>query len=172
MPGGAPPTPNATIQETGCRKNGPIHLYNMMGEICELYARAAQEEDPNCAPHVQAAQDLNLYLHLWNSRKQAKSDVMHLAMKTWRPPAWVAELAKQKKLALWKKGRALQMTQQGGLQPKPMSVSTNDLSERPGVKVSTISMIPLTTCSLLGDCITLPEPGEVAMQCNSPDRHQ
>ena len=170
---GVPPLlPMQRSRRLVAEKMGPIHLYNTTGEIRELYARAAREEDPNCAPHVQAAQDLNLYLHLWNSCKQVKSNVMHLAMKAWRPPAWAAELAKQKKLALREKGRALQTTQQGGLQPKPMSSTTNDPSERPGVKASTTGTIPPTTRSSLGDRITSPEPGEVTTRCDSPDRHQ
>ena len=141
-------------------------------ECSEVRGILTGEEDPNRTPHVQAAQDLNSYLHLWNSHKQVKSDVMCLAMKAWRPLAQAAELAKQKKLALREKGRALQTTQQGGLQLKPMSLTTNDPSERLGVKASTTGMIPLTTCSSLGDRITSPGPGEVTIQCDSPDHHQ
>ena len=48
-------------------KMGPMLLHNMAYEICKLYARAAQEE-PNCALNVQEAQDLNSYLHLWNTQ--------------------------------------------------------------------------------------------------------
>ena len=66
-------------------------LHNTASEIHKLYARAAREE-PHHAPNVQEAQDLNSYLHLWNVHKQEKSDLIRIAMKGWRPPAWAAEV--------------------------------------------------------------------------------
>ena len=100
-----PPLPPRRTMKMLDGKMGPMLLHNTAYEVCKLYMRAAQEE-PNCAPNVQEAQDLNLYLHLWNAHKQEKSNLIRIVMKGWRPLAWAAEAAKQKKMALREKGKA------------------------------------------------------------------
>ena len=102
---------------------GPVLLHNTASEIRKLYARATREE-PHHAPNVQEAQDLNSYLHLWNVHKQEKSDLIRIAMKGWRPPAWAAEAAKQRKLALREKGKAQAAQQKGNSLPQHGQPST------------------------------------------------
>jgi len=46
------------------------------------------------------------YLHLWNQWRMTKNELMLLAIKAWRPPAWAVECNKQKKAALKEKGKA------------------------------------------------------------------
>ena len=64
-----PPLPPRRTMKMLKGKMGPVLLHNTAYEVCRLYTRAAQEE-PNCTPNVQEAQDLNSYLHLWNAHKQ------------------------------------------------------------------------------------------------------
>ena len=105
---------------------GPVLLHNTASEIHKLYTRAAREE-PHHTPNIQEAQDLNSYLHLWNAHKQEKSDLIRIAMKGWRPPAWATEAAKQKKLALREKGKAQAAQQKGNSLPQhgqPLTTGT------------------------------------------------
>ena len=111
-----PPLPPRRTMKMLDGKMGPVLLHNTAYEVRKLYARAAQEE-PNYAPNVQEAQDLNSYFHLWNAHKQEKSDLIRIVMKGWRPPAWAAEAAKQKKMALRERGKAQAAQQKGGLLP-------------------------------------------------------
>jgi len=84
---------------------GPVALYNSAQELRELFEQAWQEELGN-SPNVQHAQDLMSYLHLWNQWRMMKNELMLLAIKAWRPPAWAVERNKQKKAALKEKGKA------------------------------------------------------------------
>lgn len=138
-------------------KMGPVLLHNTAREIHELYARAAREE-PNWASNVQEAQDLNLYLHLWNTHKQEKKDIICITMKGWRPPVWAIKVAKQKKLALQE--RTVQQKGSALLQHKP--ATTNVLSNR----TTTISsgIAPTPHLPLLRERLMSPEPGKVTMQ--------
>ena len=133
-----------------------------MNKICKLYARATREE-PHHTPNVQEAQDLNSYLHLWKADKQEKSNLIRITMKGWRPPAWAAEAAKQKKLALRKKGKAQAAQQKGnsllqhrqllttGTQPKMSSITSSGTA-------------PTSYPQSLRDWLVLPELGEVVTQ--------
>ena len=107
-----PPLPPRRTMKMLEGKMGPMLLHNTAYEVRRPYTRAAQEE-PNCAPNVQEAQDLNLYLHLWNTHKQEKSNLIHIVMKGWRPPVWAAKAMKQKKMALREKGKAQAAQHQG-----------------------------------------------------------
>ena len=128
-----PPLPPRRTMKMLEGKMGPVLLHNTAYEVRRLYARAAQEE-PNCAPNVQEAQDLNSYLHLWNAHKQEKSDLIRIVMKGWRPPAWAAEAAKQTKMALRERGKAQVAQQKGGSLPlhRPL-VMTDTPPERLGL---------------------------------------
>ena len=143
-------------------KMGPMLLHNTAYEIRRLYARAAQEE-PNCAPNVQEAQDLNSYLHLWNAHKQEKSDLIRIIMKGWRPPAWATEATKQKKMALRERGKAQAAQQKGGSLPlhRPL-VMTDTPPKRLGLTSS--GTAPTPQLPSLRDRLVSPEPGEVVTQ--------
>ena len=143
-------------------KMGPMLLHNTAYEIHKLYARAAQEES-NCAPNVQEAQDLNSYLHLWNTHKQEKSNLIHIVLKGWRPRVWAAEAAKQKKMTLRERGKAQVAQQKGGLLPlhQPL-VMTDTLHERSGLTSS--GTVPTPQLPSLRDQLISPEPGEVVAQ--------
>ena len=157
-----PPLPPRRTMKMLEGKMGPMLLHNMAYEICKLYARAAQEE-PNCALNVQEAQDLNSYLHLWNTHKQEKSNLFHIIMKGWRPPAWAAEAVKQKKLALRERGKAQAAQQRGGSLPQHIPLAMTDtLPKRSGLTSS--GTAPTPQLPLLRDQLVLPEPGEVVVQ--------
>ena len=143
-------------------KMGPVLLHNTAYKVHKLYARAAQEE-PNCTPNVQEAQDLNSYLHLWNAHKQEKSDLICIIMKGWRPPAWAAEAAKQKKMALRERGKAQVAQQKGGSLPPHQPLAMMDTPpERSGLTSS--GTAPTPQLPSLRDQLISPEPGEVVAQ--------
>ena len=147
---------------------GPMLLHNTASEICKLYTRAAREE-PHHAPNVQEAQDLNSYLHLWNAHKQEKSDLIHIAMKGWRPPMWATEATKQKKLALREKGKAQAAQQKGNLLPQhgqPSMMGTQP--ERSSI--TSPGTAPTSYPQSLRDRLILPEPGEVVMREAATDQ--
>ena len=136
-------------------------LHNMASEIRKLYTRATREE-PHHAPNIQEAQDLNSYLHLWNAHKQEKSDLIHIAIKGWRPPAWAAEAAKQKKLALREKSKAQAAQQKGNSLPQhgqPLTTGTQPESS----SITSLGTAPTSYPQSLRDRLVLPEPGEVVM---------
>ena len=95
---------------------GPVLLYNMVSEIHKLYARATREE-PHHAPNVQEAQDLNSYLHLWNTHKQEKSDLIHIIMKGWRPPRGLQKLQNKRNWLSGRRARPRQHNKRGTCYP-------------------------------------------------------
>ena len=75
---------------------GPVHLYNMVGEIHAIFAAALTKEEGR-APSYHQASDLLTLLHLWRRFKGEVSNLMRVAMKQWRLPIWASEEAKKKK---------------------------------------------------------------------------
>ena len=148
---------------------GPVLLHNTASEICKLYARATREE-PHHAPNVQEAQDLNSYLHLWNVHKQEKSDLIHIAMKSWRPPAWAAEAAKQKKLALREKGKAQAAQQKGNLLPQHGQPSTTG-TQPESSSITSPGTAPTSYPQSLQDQLISPELGEVVTRETATDQY-
>ena len=140
---------------------GPVLLHNTASEIHKLYTRATREE-PHHAPNVQEAQKLNSYLHLWNVHKQEKSDLIRIAMKGWRPPAWAAEAAKQKKLALREKGKAQAVQQKGNSLPQHGQLLTTG-TQPESLSITSPGTAPTSYPQSLRDQLVLPEPGEVVM---------
>lgn len=140
---------------------GPVCLHNMASKICKLYVRTAQEE-PNCTPNVQEAQDLNLCLHLWNVHKQEKSDLIHI-MKGWRPPTWAIKVMKQKKLVLRERGKAQVAQQKGSSLPQHKPLLMMDTPPKRSITTSS-GIVPTPHLPLLRDWLASPEPSEVAMQ--------
>ena len=118
-------------------KMGPVLLHNTVREICKLYMREAQKE-PNWGSNIQEAQDLNLYLHLWNVHKQKKKDIICISMKGWRPLTWAIKVTKQKKLAL--RERAVQ--QKGSTLPQHKPATMNVPSDRMTTTSSGIAPTP------------------------------
>ena len=169
-----PPLPPRRTMKMLDGKMGPMLLHNTAYEVRRLYARAAQEE-PNCALNVQEAQDLNLYLHLWNAHKQEKSDLICIVMKGWRPPAWAAEAATQKKMALRERGKAQAAQQKGGSLPLHRPLAMMDTPPK-SLGLTSLGTAPTPQLPLLRDRLVSPEPGEVVTQevvidqcpCHSP----
>ena len=143
-------------------------LHNTASKICKLYARAAREE-PHHAPNVQEAQDLNSYLHLWNAHKQEKSDLIHIAMKGWRPPTWAAEAVKQKKLALREKGKAQAAQQKGNSLPQHRQPSTTGTQPK-SLSITSLGTAPTSYPQSLRDWLILPEMGEVVTREAATDQ--
>ena len=137
-------------------------LHNMASKIRKLYTRVAREESHH-APNVQEVQDLNSYLHLWNTHKQEKSDLIRIVMKGWRPPAWAVEVAKQTKLALREKGKAQVAQQKGNSLPQHGQLSiTGTQTEK--LSITSSGTVPTSYHQSLRDWLTSPEPGEVVTQ--------
>ena len=144
---------------------GSVLLHNTASEIRKLYARAARaaREEPHHAPNVQEAQDLNSYLHLWNTHKQEKSDLIRIVMKGWRPPMWAAEATKQKELALREKGKAQVAQQKGNSLPHHGQLSTTG-TQPEKLSITSLGTAPTSYHQSLRDQLASPEPGEVVTQ--------
>ena len=144
-------------------------LHNTVSEIHKLYARAAREE-PHHAPNIQEVQDLNSYLHLWNAHKQEKSDLICITMKGWRPPAWAAEAAKQKKLALREKGKAQAAQQKGNSLPQHGQPSTTGTQPKSS-SITSPGTAPTSYPQSLQDRLISPELGEVVTRETATDQY-
>ncbi|KAI6160479.1 hypothetical protein EDD17DRAFT_1510287 [Pisolithus thermaeus] len=84
---------------------GPIGLINTIEDICKLYAQAYDEPEEK-APCVCRVQDLVTYINLWKKCKLEMNEVMNLALREWRLPAWASQKLCQKREALRDKERA------------------------------------------------------------------
>ncbi|KIK18688.1 hypothetical protein PISMIDRAFT_14186 [Pisolithus microcarpus 441] len=84
---------------------GPIGLINTMEDICKLYAQAYEELEEK-APCIHRAQELITYINLWKKCRLEMNEVVNLALKEWRPPAWASQKACQKREALREKEKA------------------------------------------------------------------
>ncbi|KAI6159659.1 hypothetical protein EDD17DRAFT_1762117 [Pisolithus thermaeus] len=84
---------------------GPIRLVNTMEDICNLYAQVYDEPEEK-APCVHRVQDLITYINLWKEYELETHEVMILALKEWRLPAWASQKACQKREVLRDKERA------------------------------------------------------------------
>ena len=164
-----PPLPPRRTMRMLEGRMGPMLLYNTVSEIRKLYARAAREE-PHHTLNVQEAQDLNSYLHLWNVHKQEKSDLIHIAMKGWRPPAWAAEAVKQKKLALREKGKAQAVQQTGNSLPQHGQPSTTG-TQPESSSITSPGTAPTSYPQSLRDQLVSPEPGEVVTRETATDQY-
>ena len=144
-----PPLPPRRTMRMLEGRMGPVLLHNTASKIRKLYTRAAREESHH-TPNVQETQDLNSYLHLWNAHKQEKGDLIRIIMKGWRPPTWVAEAAKQKKLALREKGKAQAAQQKGNLLPQHGQLSTTG-TQPEKLSITSLGTVPTSYPQSLRD---------------------
>ena len=92
---------------------------------------------------MQQAQDLMSYLHLWNRYKQPKSDLISLAIKHWRPPAWAVERTKLKKVALREIGRG-RLAENADASTTPGEPAPQNITHTPAPAVpATAEIIPM-----------------------------
>ena len=75
---------------------GPVHLYNMVNELCMIFGAALIKEESSALSYCQAS-NLIIFLHLWRRFKGKVSNLMRVMMKQWKLPTWAFKNAKKKK---------------------------------------------------------------------------
>jgi hypothetical protein len=91
---------------------GPIRLFNSRDAVRNLFEGALQdtEDEPR---RTRQALNLVTYLNIWKRHRDLEtSELVHVALNVWKPPAWHAERTKQRKQSR-KDGMAQRRAEQG-----------------------------------------------------------